>query len=453
MNLQIDDLEERLAGLAASAPTQLPPEAVERRIAQRRRRRLTSLALAAACIVALVAGVLVVERRSPASISPGESSTTIAPDLPLRGPDFLSGGDPPLLTMPSGEWTVSYFDDQHFNAPAVIVVPADTGFAGGSFALLEGAYGGDRDLAPSGLTGTMSTSVDDSWRTLTWTVDGVTLSAGARHLTESDAIAIAKSVRIGTDRRPVVHIAPAGFVALTDAERVNASRFVEYQFVASDGRDITVTLTPGADIGVRIGGESATQSVSVGGHKAILSYDGTRLDWVDGFWVVEIQGQGYTGTDQFLADAAKLTITDEATWSTSMPDSVVKPADRAAVIDQVLVGIPLPAGFDRAALAESIPAGDHYQFATHVVAAAMCPWFDQYFTAVEHGDGAGAQAARTALLSSHDWPILKELDDQGGWPGVVWEYVDATAGGSIPTGGGPAPLTREAVVGGLGCPA
>ena len=37
-----------------------------------------------------------------------------------------------------------------------------------------------------------------------------------------------------------------------------------------------------------------------------------------------------------------------------------------------------------------------------------------------------------ALLSSKDWPILKEMNSEGGWPIAVWEYADHVSDGGIP---------------------
>ena len=82
----------------------------------------------------------------------------------------------------------------------------------------------------------------------------------------------------------------------------------------------------------------------------------------------------------------------------------------------------------------------------------MCGWFDQWFTATEQGDAAAATATSDALVTSHGWPILQEMANKGDFPRVLWEYADATAGGTVGSGKGPTGLTRENAAGAFGCP-
>lgn len=138
-------------------------------------------------------------------------------------------------------------------------------------------------------------------------------------------------------------------------------------------------------------------------------------------------------------------------WLGALPESAVKPADRLATVQQMLTGVPIPDGLDVSALASSATVSDRYQLGAQVTAAVACEWFDRWFTATETGDTAAAQAASEALVSSHGWPILHEMAAEGAWPEVLWEYADATAGGTVIAGTGTVPFTRELPQGGLGC--
>jgi hypothetical protein len=40
-----------------------------------------------------------------------------------------------------------------------------------------------------------------------------------------------------------------------------------------------------------------------------------------------------------------------------------------------------------------------------------------------------------ALASSHDWAILREMNSDGDYPEVVWQYADAVAGDGTVVGG------------------
>ncbi len=45
------------------------------------------------------------------------------------------------------------------------------------------------------------------------------------------------------------------------------------------------------------------------------------------------------------------------------------------------------------------------------------------------------------MQTSRDWPVLLEMDAEGDYPEVVWEYADQIAAGQTPAG----------FEGGLGC--
>jgi len=184
----------------------------------------------------------------------------------------------------------------------------------------------------------------------------------------------------------------------------------------------------------------------------VNSQEYTTLVEPDGPHYLELRGA--LGSEAAYRDLyGRLHTVGVDTWLDAMPASVVTPGSRTAAIDQMLVGIPLPAGFDRAALDASTSVNDRYQLGAKVTGAVACGWFDQWFTATELGDSAAAQAASAALVSSHDWPILREMTAAGEWPRVFWMYADATAGGGVSSGAGLVPLNRANVAGSLGCPA
>jgi hypothetical protein len=76
-----------------------------------------------------------------------------------------------------------------------------------------------------------------------------------------------------------------------------------------------------------------------------------------------------------------------------------------------------------------------------------CAWLDQWFTGEETGDAAMQAAAAQGLATSPDWPVLAEIDDQGGRSDVVWFHADAV-NGTLPDGWEP---TRGDAVDAFGC--
>lgn len=127
-------------------------------------------------------------------------------------------------------------------------------------------------------------------------------------------------------------------------------------------------------------------------------------------------------------------------WLDAMPASAVKPEENKKVVDGMLEGLPVPTGFDKAPLYQQT-VNDRYQVGARVTGAVSCAWLDQWTAAKKSGDTAKATEAVTAMKTSSGWPILKEMDKEGDYPEVIWEYADLIAKDQAPTG----------YVDGLGC--
>jgi hypothetical protein len=139
------------------------------------------------------------------------------------------------------------------------------------------------------------------------------------------------------------------------------------------------------------------------------------------------------------------------TWLAALPASVVKPGDRSAVVQAVLQGIPLPAGFDPVSLKTKAAVSDRYQLGAQVMSAVACGWFDQWFTAMDSGDNAGTLAAQNALRSLPTWPISREMQPQGDTGMVILSLADAASTGSLEAGSGPHKPTRNEIGQSIGC--
>jgi hypothetical protein len=120
-------------------------------------------------------------------------------------------------------------------------------------------------------------------------------------------------------------------------------------------------------------------------------------------------------------------------WLAALPPEIVTPgrADEAAA--KVLTGVPLPPKFDRSKI-EALGANDPYQFGAQVVALAGCGWIAEWERARKAGDTAAADRAEAALSSSHKWKVLNDMNPEGDYPEVFWEYADRIAKGQQPDG-------------------
>jgi hypothetical protein len=171
----------------------------------------------------------------------------------------------------------------------------------------------------------------------------------------------------------------------------------------------------------------------------------------EGRHYMEVRGD-LGGEEPYRALLADLIQVDVETWLGAMPPSVVKPADRAAAVDEMLQGIPTPPGFDADPLRSGEALKDRYQLGAQVTGAVACGWLDRWSDAKDAGDTATRDEAVAAMKTSHDWRILHEMNEEGDWPEVLWEIADAMDGGGVPTGKGLVPLDdRELYVSALGC--
>jgi hypothetical protein len=168
--------------------------------------------------------------------------------------------------------------------------------------------------------------------------------------------------------------------------------------------------------------------------------------WPDGSRVLEFRSVA-PDLAAFEARLAALKRVDVDTWLSAMPASVVKAANRPSVVDEMLAGIPLPPGFDRGPLERRSTVSDRYQLGAQVTGAVACAWIGRWAAARKAGDGDRVRAAIAAMQTARDWRILREMESQGAWSQVLWDYADAMRGDGTWAG---RPLKGE-IRSGLGC--
>ena len=166
--------------------------------------------------------------------------------------------------------------------------------------------------------------------------------------------------------------------------------------------------------------------------------------WNSGDHVLEFRA-GVADVGAFRTMLAQLRKVDADAWLSALPASVVKTADRTAVITAMLRGIPLPSGFDASTIQGPRLSRDRYQLGAAVSGTVACTWFRRWLEARNRGDHAAVRAAIDAMATAKDWPILDEMSKTGDYPEVLRGYVGAMSdkrwdGGNIDEGLGCAAL-------------
>lgn len=179
-------------------------------------------------------------------------------------------------------------------------------------------------------------------------------------------------------------------------------------------------------------------TLQVLGQAAPTFHQGASLDIPDYETLIPPSGPTFAYVRGSTADRAQyvqvvesLEPTDVNTWLSAMPDSVVKPNESAATVDEMLDGIPLPPGFDINTILDDVEVGSRYHLAARVTSYVTCGWLDSWVAARRAGDEHAANRAVEAMATSRDWPILREIARQGGWSQAVWEYADKLAAGEV----------------------
>ena len=144
-----------------------------------------------------------------------------------------------------------------------------------------------------------------------------------------------------------------------------------------------------------------------------------------------------------------LTRVDSQTWLDAMPAKVVKAADHAAAVREMLRGIPVPEGFKPSQILDEGLTTDRYQVGASVTGIVSCLWFRQWGEARKTGDRAAEAAAEKAMATSRRWPILREMAKDGAYPETVWELAKDMPSGQWEWAGKRHPLLPRAE--GLGC--
>ncbi|WP_433381610.1 hypothetical protein ACQPZX_17415 [Actinoplanes sp. CA-142083] len=148
---------------------------------------------------------------------------------------------------------------------------------------------------------------------------------------------------------------------------------------------------------------------------------------------VELRTGGKWNRAEFDRVLTHVVQVDVETWLEALPPEIVTPgrADEAAA--KVLTGVPIPPKFDRSKI-EALGANDPYQFGAQVMALVGCGWIAEFERARRAGDTEAVNRAKAALSSSRKWKVLNDMNAEGDYPEVFWEYADRATSGRDPGG-------------------
>ena len=278
------------------------------------------------------------------------------------------------------------------------------------------------------------------------------LSAGLASVAVLAALVLFAGGSVGGGSQPAfaaaaIEVAEANPRLLVTAPGWKVIRADEFEADAgelsfSDGaHELQVTWYPAREYGSYLRDRA---QVSTPVKATLLGHSATTVHYEDGAdfatmlspqgaVFVEIRGK-LASKDEYETVLHSLRAVDVDTWLGAMPASVVRPESRAAVVEGMLQGVPIPPGFDVTALENESSVLDRYQLGAKVTGAVSCDWLERWAAAADAGDAARAQASVNAMATSPDWPVLRQMADEGGWSSTVWMFARQIAQGRLDRG-------------------
>jgi hypothetical protein len=200
----------------------------------------------------------------------------------------------------------------------------------------------------------------------------------------------------------------------------------DYDSYVTDREHIKETPVEGQPIQV-LGRPALMWAYSATDHTAIREVEHGR--WLE----IRASGVDQAGYLTLLGD---LRVVSSAAFDAALPDDFVTTAERPDAAQKIIGDIQgvSGAGFPAGASLElgEGDAKDSYQFGAEVAGAYACAWFEAFENASTHDQQAAATEAARVLGTSRQWPILKEMNADGGYPDVLWELADQVATGQVP---------------------
>jgi hypothetical protein len=208
----------------------------------------------------------------------------------------------------------------------------------------------------------------------------------------------------------------------------------------------------------RHGGRIEETATPVLGHRATTFHDHLR-GGSDYSTVMAPQGKVFIEIDARLHEHEYMTVLRSLRavgvdrWLAAMPAEVVQPSSRSDVIARMLDGVPLPPGFDLAALEAESHITDRFELGRSVAAAVACGWLESWSAATRTGDEATARQAIEGMSGARRWPVLLQMVQEkgfegdvlpangNGWPSYVVAAAREIAAGHLRTH--PAVVTRR----------
>lgn len=152
--------------------------------------------------------------------------------------------------------------------------------------------------------------------------------------------------------------------------------------------------------------------------------------WTYAGRVLEFRAQAHDvgEFEQWLSTVRQV---DEVTWLSALPASAITAAEQPATVQAMLAQVPLPPGFDASRIPIEGLAQDRYQLGAAAAGTVACLWIQRWSEGLKSGNEPEIAGALAAMATVSKWPVLHEMESQGGYPQVLEEIASAMPSGSF----------------------
>jgi len=235
----------------------------------------------------------------------------------------------------------------------------------------------------------------------------------------------AAAVKVAEANPRLLVTAPGWSIIHADSFEVDSGgltyRYKSEPAYGSDGRRLTEGWhsTRGYRLALReLGRHGSAETATVLGRRATTFHEnGGRTDVT----VLPPQGEVFVEIGAAPSDSATVLRSLRAVsidrWLAAMPAEVVQPTSRSSVIAAMLDGVPLPPGFDLAALETESHLTSRFELGRSVADAVACGWLESWSAATRSGDDGAAQQAVEGMSGARHWPVLLQMVREKGYHG------------------------------------
>jgi len=131
----------------------------------------------------------------------------------------------------------------------------------------------------------------------------------------------------------------------------------------------------------------------------------------------------------------EMAVVSDDEWQLLVPSDWVARNDVVNAVEQLMEGVPTPAGFDTARILAAAAPGNPERLASRTASLVACAWINQWLRAADGGNAVSVDQAVSAMQTISSWPAVEQLSQDSPARRTLIDYAAAMATESGIVGG------------------